>query len=159
MKTLMKRAIKLFAILALTVIASSCVKEGHVCYRFEIYNATDAPMTVTISSWGGYNIYINDMYDSDYKFHEVETIQSHSSLMFSTEVGDDPDPCRIPSSLVPAWEYITAIECNGVTIPKAYFTNQENWELNVASQINGTFTLINLYILPELIEQFRQTNP
>lgn len=111
-----------------------------------------------MSSWGSYAMFINSIYDSKYKFHEEETIKPHSSLIFSTEVGDDPDPFEIPSSLTPAWEYITAIKCNGVTIPKEYFANRKNWELGVAPQINGTFTSIDLYISPELIEQFRKTN-
>ena len=115
-------------------------------------------MTVNLSSWGKYTMFINGLYDSKYKFHKVETIEPHSSLIFNREVGDDPDPYTIPSSLTPAWEYITTIECDGVTIPKEYFTNRENWELNVANQLNGTFTIINLCISPKLIEQFRKTD-
>lgn len=149
------KLINFFAILTLAVIISSCVKKDHVCYRFEVYNATDTPITVRLSSWGSYQMYINGTYDSKYKFHAEETINSNSSLIFSIEVGDNPDPKKIPSSLTPAWEYITAIECNGVAIPKAYFANRENWELNVAPQINGTFTSVGLLISPELIEQFR----
>lgn len=148
----MKQVIKLLTVLILVIITSSCVKEGHVCYRFEVYNTTDTPMTVHLSSWGNYSMYINDLYDSKYKFHEVETIKPYSSLIFSTEVGDDPNPNEIPSSLIPAWEYITAIECNGITISKEYFTNPTNWELSVAPQINGTFTSISLNISSELIE-------
>ncbi len=142
---------KFLAILALTIIASSCVKEGHVCYRFGVFNVTDMPMTVHLSSWGKYSMYINGMYDSTYKFHEVETIKPHSSIIFSTEVGDNPDPYEIPSSIIPAWQYITSIECNGVAIPKEYFTNKEKWEIGVANQINGIFTSISLSVLPELV--------
>lgn len=152
----MKRPLKLITILALTILISSCVKEGYVCYRFQVYNLTDTSLKIHLSSWGSYQMYINDMYDSRYKFHDVETIQPNLSLIFSTEVGDEPDPLKIPPSLIPAWEYITAIECNGVSIPKEYFTNPKNWELNTAMQINGTFTHITLYISPELIEQLRQ---
>lgn len=140
----MKQTFKLFAIFALAVTASSCVKEGHICYRFEIYNNTGMPMTVSLSSWGGYTMSINGMYDSSYKFHEVEVIKPYSSLMFSKTVGGDPAPYGIPPSLTPAWEYITAIDCNGVAIPKEYFANRENWETNVAWQINGTFMHIVL---------------
>lgn len=142
----MKLAIKLFLIISLAIIVSSCVKEDHVCYRFEVYNTSNAPITIHLSSWGNYSMYINDMYDSKYKFHEVETIKPQSSLTFSIEVGDNPNPYKIPSSLTPAWEYVTAIECNGETIPKEYFANLDNWELSVANQINGTFTSIRLYI-------------
>lgn len=152
---IMKQLVKIL-IMALSFMLSSCVKEGHVNYSFEVYNATKTPMTVHLSSWGNYTMYINGMYDSAYKFHEVESIVPGSYLMFSASVGDDPDPWHIPASLTPAWEYITAIECGGVTIPKAYFSNQENWELNPAFQINGTFTTINLVITPELIEQLLQ---
>lgn len=152
----MKRPLKLITILALTILISSCVKEGYVCYRFQVYNLTETSLKIHLSSWGSYQMYINDMYDSKYKFHDVEMIQPNSSLIFSTEVGDEPDPLKIPPSLIPAWEYITAIECNGVAIPKEYFTNPKNWELSTAPQINGTFTHITLYISPELIEQLRQ---
>lgn len=151
----MKQVIKLFAILALIVIVSSCSKEDHVCYHFEVHNATETPMTVNISSWGSYIMYINGVYNSKYKFHEVETIKPHSSLTFSIEVGDNPDPVGIPSSLTPAWEYITAIECDGVSIPKEYFANPENWESSFAALISGKFKSITLCISPELIEQFR----
>lgn len=145
-----------FLILVLAITASSCVKEGHVCYRFQVYNTTDIPMTVHLSSWGEYAVYINDLYDSQYKFHQMETIKSGSSLIFDTQVGDNPDPYEIPLSIIPAWEYVVAIECNGVTIPKEYFSNRENWEFNVANQINGTFSEINLNVSPELIEQLLQ---
>lgn len=148
----MKQLTGLF-LMILTVIVSSCVKEGHVNYRFEVHNATEMPMTIHLSSWGGYNMYVNGMYDSKYKYHEIETINSHSSLIFSKEVGDDPDPYHIPTSLTLAWEYITAIDINGVTIPKAYFANRKNWELSVATQINGTFTSIRLIITPDLLDQ------
>ena len=148
----MKQLTGLFLIM-LTIIVSSCVKEGHVSYRFEVYNATETPMTIHLSSWGGYSMYVNGMYDSKYKFHQMETIIPHSSLIFSKEVGDNPDPYTIPTSLTPPWEYITAIEINGITIPKAYFTNRENWELGVATQMNGTFTSISLIITPDLLDQ------
>lgn len=154
----MKSTVKIFFILLLIGVASSCVKEGHVMYSFEVYNLTkDKPMTVHLSSWGGYTMYINGLYDSDYKFHEVVTINPRSDLGFTKSVGDDPNPRTIPASLTPAWEYITAIECDGVSIPKEYFGNPENWEIQPAFQINGTFSEIRLEITAELIEQFRQT--
>lgn len=149
---------RIFIALLLLVTISSCVKEGHVAYRFEIFNATDMHMTVHLSSWGRYTVAVNGLYDSAYKFHEKETITSYSSLSFETQVGDDPDPWQIPMSLTPAWEYLESIECNGVTIPKEYFSNRENWELNPAFQINGTFTHISITITSELIEQFSLNN-
>lgn len=151
-RTLINRAGK-FLILVLVIAASSCVKKGYVCYRFEVCNATDAPMTVHLSSWGRYTVSINGMYDSGCKFHDVETIKSGASLIFNAQVGDNPNPHEIPSSIVPAWNYIVAIECNEKTIPKEYFSNRENWELNVANQINGTFSEIRLVITPEQLSQ------
>jgi len=151
----MKQISNFLILILLTFTISSCVKEGHVCYRFDIYNGTDTPMTINLSSWGNYNIYINGMYDSEYKFHPTEAIAAHSSLMFDKSVGDNPDPYAIPASLTPPWEYITSIECGGVVIPKEYYSNINNWDFGVASQINGTFTHIELLITPELIEQFR----
>lgn len=156
-----QKAIYRIHILKLFILAfmlSSCVKEGHVAYRFELFNATGSPMIVHLSSWGRYSVSVNGLYDSSHKFHEKETITSHSSLIFETQVGFDPDPWQIPLSLTPAWEYVKSIECNGVTIPKEYFSNLENWDLGVANQINGTFTIISLVISPELIEQFSQNN-
>ena len=152
----MKLLGKTIFILSFIMVMASCVKEGHVCYRFEIYNGTDTPMTINLSSWGKYSMYINNVYSSSYKFHRTENIESNSSLIFSGDVGDDPDPNVIPASLTPAWEYILSIECDGVEIPKEYFSNLNNWELNVANQINGTFTQISLLISSELIEQFRK---
>lgn len=153
----MKSSVKFSFILLLIGVLSSCVKEGHVCYSFEVYNQTgDSPLTVSLSSWGGYTMYINGMYESGYKFHQEEAIRPNSYLGFVKSVGDDPDPNKIPSSLTPAWEYITAMECGGVSIPKEYFGNPANWEIQPAFQINGTFSLITLRITPELIEQFRQ---
>lgn len=142
--------------LAVILTFTSCVEEGHVCYRFEIHNSTDGPMKINLSSWGEYSVYINGTYDSTYKFHEEETINPHSHLTFSKEIGDDPDPYKIPASLTPAWEYITAITCNGVSIPKEYFTDEKNWKLNVAYQINGTFTSIGLNITPELGQESQE---
>lgn len=154
----MKSAVRFFFILLLIGVTSSCVKEGHVQYSFEVYNLTkDKPMMVHLSSWGGYTMYINGIYDSGYRFHKEETIKPNSYLMFAKSVGDDPNPFAIPASLTSAWEYITAIACDGVSIPKEYFCNPENWEIQPAFQINGTFTNITLLITPELIEQFRQT--
>lgn len=127
-------------------------------YSFQVRNhIEDKPITVRLSSWGGYTMYINGIYDSDYKFHEVVTINPRSDLGFSKSVGDDPNPFAIPTSLTPAWEYITAIECDGVSIPKEYFGNPQNWEIQPGFQINGTFTEIKIEITAELIEQFRQT--
>lgn len=154
----MKQVNKFFSILTLALIMASCTKEDSVSYRFEVQNLTDTSITVKLSSWGSYNIAINGMFDSKYKFQEVETIKPNGSLTFSKNVGGNSEPYEIPSSLTPAWEYITAIECDGVTIPKEYFTKRENWELNVEHQINGTFTYIKLYILPELIEQIRNNS-
>ncbi|AGY53229.1 hypothetical protein BRDCF_p602 [Bacteroidales bacterium CF] len=102
-------------------------------------------------------MYINGTYSSDYKFHPTEAIKSHSSLIFDKIVGDNPDPYEIPSSLTLPWEYIKLIECDGVEIPKEYFSNINNWDLGVAHQITGTFSEYTLIITPELIEQFRQT--
>lgn len=157
--TVMKRTIKIFVIFALAIIASSCTKENQVCYRFEVHNAINMPMTIRLSSWGNYEMYINNIFDSKYEFHEVEIINPHSGLIFSKTVGDDPDPYEIPLGLKPGWKYISAIECDGVSIPKAYFVNQENWERRVASQINGIFTIYSFIISPELIEQFRTNSP
>lgn len=144
---------RIFIVIALAIMSVSCVKEGHVCYRFEIVNATEKDMTVRLSQWGNYAMYINLVYDSEYSFHEVETIKAHSSLIFSTDVGDNPDPRSIPPSITPAWEYIKAIECNGVAIDKEYFTDIKNWELAAVSQINGKFTMITLVVTPELLER------
>ncbi len=153
----MKSASEFSFILLLIGVLSSCTKEGHVSYSFEVYNQTeDTSLTVSLSSWGGYMMYINGMYDSGYKFHQEEAIRPNSSLGFAKSVGDAPDPYKIPSSLTPPWEYITAIECDGVSIPKEYFGNPANWEIQPAFQINGTFSYITLLITPELIEQFRQ---
>ena len=152
----MKSAVNFFFILLIIGVVSSCVKEGHVCYRFEIYNGTDTPMTMNLSSWGNYIMFINGIYNSEYKFHPTEAIKSHSSLIFDKIVGDDPDPYAIPTSLTLPWEYIKSIECDGVEIPKEYYSNINNWDLGVARQINGVFSGIKLVITPELIEQFRQ---
>ena len=88
----------------------------------------------------------------------MHTITSLSSLSFEALGGDDTYPGQIPMSLTPEWEYLESIECNGVTIPKEYFSNRENWELNPAFQINGTFTHISITITSELIEQFSLNN-
>ncbi|MCC8147145.1 MAG: hypothetical protein LIO93_12090 [Bacteroidales bacterium] len=155
----MRQVIKLFTILAITVMVSSCMMdEDEVCYRFKVFNVTDTEMKIHLSSWGNYAMIINDKGSSDHKFHGVETINPHSSLEFVKTVGGDPNPWVIPSSLTPAWEYIIKIECDGVTIPKEYVSNQENWDLGVVAQFNGTATQIQLYILPELIEQYGKTN-
>lgn len=150
----MKSVVKIFFVLLLIVITSSCVKEGHVMYTFMVY--TEKPITVRLSSWGGYTMYVNGAYDSNYKFHEVVTIDPYSYLGFTKSVGDYPSASAIPASLTPAWEYIIAIECEGVSIPKEYFKNPQNWEIQPAFQINGTFTDIRLDITAEVIEQFRQ---
>lgn len=153
----MKQIIKLFEILMLVFTISSCTKEGHVPYSFGIYNQTDTPITVHLSSWGDYTMYINGEYNSKYKFHEKEIINPHSFLMFTKVVADNPNPREIPPSLTPAWEYITEIECGGMTIPKEYFTNLENWDYQATTiSIAGKGTNINLWITPELIEQLLQ---
>lgn len=152
----MKHIVKLL-ILALALATCSCVKEGHVCYRFVVLNATSEPMNVRLSSWGKYTMYINGQYDSRHKFTEVETIDPNSTLIFDVQIGDDPDPNVIPSSLTPAWEYIESIEIDGVRIPKEYYANRDNWDLAVLNQINGTFTKIGLAITPELIAGLSQS--
>ena len=133
----MKSAVKILFILLFFGVASSCVKEGDVCYRFEIFNGTDKPMTMNLSSWGNYSMYINGTYSSDYKFHPTEAIKSHSSLIFDKIVGDNPDPYEIPSSLTLPWEYIKLIECDGVEIPKEYYSNINNWDFG--GNIGGYF--------------------
>ena len=70
---------------------------------------------------------------------------------------DNPDPYAIPSSLTLPWEYIKSIECDGVEIPKEYYSNINNWDFGVAHQINGIFSKFTLTITPELIKQFNQT--
>ncbi|MFY1612625.1 hypothetical protein ACOMSG_07225 [Macellibacteroides fermentans] len=153
----MKSTVKIFFILLLIGVASSCQKEGNVCYRFEIYNGTEKPMTMNLSSWGNYIMFINGIYNSEYKFHPTEAIESHSSLIFDEIVEDNPDPYAIPSSLTLPWEYIKSIECDGVEIPKEYYSNINNWDFGVAHQINGIFSKFTLTITPELIKQFNQT--
>lgn len=150
----------MLAVFMLVFAVASCVKEGHVCYRFEVFNLTDAPMTVRLSSWGVYQMYINGTYNSKHRFQSEETIHANNSLIFSTEVGDEPDPFEIPASLTPAWEHIVSISCNGIDIPKAYFADRGHWDLSSVNQINGTFTIITLVITPELLEQLAtQENP
>lgn len=146
-------------VIVLLFALSSCLDEDSVEYRFEIANTTETPMEIHLSSWGGYTMYINEMYDSKYKFHEVETIHPHSSIIFSKVVGNNPEARNIPNSLIPPWNYITSITCNGVIIPKEYYANQDNWEINVAYQLNGTFTHIDFYITQELIERFQAALP
>lgn len=155
----MRQIIKLFAILAIAVVVSSCMDEDEVCYRFNVCNITDTEMKVHLSSWGEYAIIVNGTGKADKKlFLETETINPRSALEFVKVVDGDPNPYEVPSSLTPVWEYVTAIECDGVTIPKEYINNQENWDLNASFQINGTATYIYLDITPELIEQYRKTN-
>ena len=76
-------------------------------------------------------------------------------MQFSQIVGDNPNPHEIPSSVVPAWKYITAMKCGGVSIPRSFFTDRANWETSVAFQINGTFSEIVFVITPELLEEFQ----
>ena len=52
---------------------------------------------------------------------------------------------------------IERIECDGVEIPKEYYSNINNWDFGVAHQINGIFSKFTLIITPELIKQFNQT--
>ncbi|WP_446787280.1 hypothetical protein [Macellibacteroides fermentans] len=153
----MKSTVKIFFILLLIGVASSCQKEGDVCYRFEIYNGTEKTMTMNLSSWGNYIMFINGIYNSEYKFHPTEAIESHSSIIFDEIVEDNPDPYAIPSSLTLPWEYIKSIECDGVEIPKEYYSNINNWDFGVVHQINGIFSKFTLIITPELIKQLSQT--
>ena len=135
---------------------SSCrMEEDEVQYNFIIHNATETPITIGLSSWGAYHVYIDGMYDSRHKFSESETISPNNNMQFSQIVGDNPNPHEIPSSVVPAWEYITAMKCGGVSIPRGFFTDRANWETSVAFQINGTFSEIVFVITPELLEEFR----
>lgn len=136
----------LILVVSVLLLFVSCLKEGHVAYRFEVKNATSEPMTVYLSSWGDYKMYINGIYDSKYKFHDMEIIQPHSSLIFSIVVGDDPNPSEIPATLIPAWGYISSIEYDNIKIDKEYFRNKENWKIDVIHQINGTFTQIELVV-------------
>ena len=144
---------------------SSCrMEEDEVQYNFIIHNATETPITIELSSWGAYHVYIDGMYDSRHKFSESETISPNNNMQFSQIVGDNPNPHEIPSSVVPAWEYITAMKCGGVSIPRSFlgvsiprsfFTDRANWETSVAFQINGTFSEIVFVITPELLEEVR----
>ena len=138
----MKSTVNIFCILLLIGVASSCQKEGNVCYRFEIYNGTEKPMTMNLSSWGNYIVFINGIYNSEYKFHPTEAIESHSSLIFDKNVEDNPDPYAIPSSLTLPWEYIKSIECDGVEIPKEYYSNINNWDLGANFGGDCTYRLI-----------------
>lgn len=152
----MKHWVRFFTILFIgAILLSACVKEGHVGYSFIVYNRTETDMKINLTSWGNYTMYINELYNSRHKFQEVETIKSRHTLVFYTEVGDEPDPAVLPASLTMPWVYITAIECDGVSIPYSYFTNPDNWENSVAHQINGTYSDWALVITPELIERFR----
>ena len=125
---------------------SSCrMEEDEVQYNFIIHNTTETPITIELSSWGAYHVYIDGMYDSRHKFSESETISPNNNMQFSQIVGDN----------LPAWEYITAMKCGGVSIPRSFFTDRTNWETSVAFQINGTFSEIVFVITPELLEEFR----
>ena len=107
---------------------SSCrMEEDEVQYNFIIHNATETPITIELSSWGAYHVYIDGMYDSRHKFSESETISPNNNMQFSQIVGDNPNPHEIPSSVVPAWEYITAMKCGGVSIPRSFFTDRANF--------------------------------
>ena len=142
--------------LCLIFLLSSChLEEDEVQYNFVIYNWTETPVELTLSSWGAYHVYIDGMYDSRRKFSEQETISPGNYMQFSQIVGDNPNPHEIPSSVVPAWEYITAMKCGGVSIPRSFFTDRANWETSVAFQINGTFSEIVFVITPELLEEFQ----
>ena len=81
---------------------SSCrMEEDEVQYNFIIHNATETPITIELSSWGAYHVYIDGMYDSRHKFSESETISPNNNMQFSQIVGDNPNPHEIPSSVVP----------------------------------------------------------
>ena len=117
---------------------SSCrMEEDEVQYNFIIHNATETPITIELSSWGAYHVYIDGMYDSRHKFSESETISPNNNMQFSQIVGDNP------------------MKCGGVSIPRSFFTDRANWETSVAFQINGTFSEIVFVITPELLEEFR----
>lgn len=142
--------------LCIIFLLPSCrLEEDEVQYNFIIHNATETPISIGLSSWGAYHVYIDGMYDSRHKFSECETISPHNDMQFSQIVGGNPNPSEIPSSVVPAWEYITAMKCGGVSIPRSFFTDRANWETSVAFQINGTFSETVFVITPELLEKFR----
>ena len=61
----MKSAVKILFILLFFGVASSCVKEGDVCYRFEIFNGTDKPMTM--------NLRADDTFVEDEGWHKAAT--------------------------------------------------------------------------------------
>lgn len=152
----MRQLVRLGPMLILwTCLLSACVKKGHVGYAFIVYNYTEKEMKVHLTSWGHYTMYINGIYSSRHKFQEVETITPGEMLQFYDEVGDDPDPAVLPASLTMPWVYITAIECDGVSVPSSYFSQPGNWENAVLHQINGTYSHWVLAITPELLEQFR----
>ena len=122
---------------------SSCrMEEDEVQYNFIIHNATETPITIELSSWGAYHVYIDGMYDSRHKFSESETISPNNNMQFSQIVGGNPNPSEI-------------LKCGGVSIPRSFFTDRANWETSVAFQINGTFSEIVFVITPELLEEFR----
>lgn len=152
----MKQLVRFYSVLFwVAFFLSACVKKGHVGYEFIVYNETEVDMKVHLTSWGRYTMYINGSYDSRHKFQEVETIEPRNSLVFYAEVGGDPDPAVMPASLVMPWAYITAIECNGISVPSSYFSWPDNWENAVLHQINGTYSRWGLIITPELLEEFR----
>lgn len=142
--------------LCLIFLLSSChLEEDEVQYNFVIYNWTETPVELTLSSWGAYHVYIDGMYDSRRKFSERETISPGNYMQFSQIVGDNPDAGEIPPSIIPAWEYIVSIECGGVSIPKSFFADRANWKIAGAHQFTGTFSDVFLEITPELLEQFK----
>lgn len=43
---------------------------------------------------------------------------------------DNPGPMQFPPLTLP-WEYIKSIECDGVEIPKEYYSNINNWDFGM----------------------------
>lgn len=150
-----KRIAEVCLCICMMSMLSSChLENDEVQYNFIIHNTTETPVTLTLSSWGAYHIYIDGTYDSRHKFSKQETISPHNFIQFSQIVDDNPDAGEISLSIIPVWEYITSIECGGVSIPKEFFANRTNWDISVARQINGVFSDVQFVITPDLIKRF-----
>ena len=64
--------------LCIIFLLPSCrLEEDEVQYNFIIHNATETPISIGLSSWGAYHVYIDGTYDSRHKFSECETISPH----------------------------------------------------------------------------------
>ena len=82
--------------LCIIFLLPSCrLEEDEVQYNFIIHNATETPISIGLSSWGAYHVYIDGMYDSRHKFSECETISPHNDMQFSQIVGGNPNPSEI----------------------------------------------------------------